>query len=342
MRRIGVEGNDGFRLYIDGRLVVDRWRKESNRAVAADVWLEKGNAYDVRLEFHEPVRNGAVRLVWDHGRKGDADRGIEEAVALARSSDLAVVAAGIEEGEGRDRADIRLPGRQAELIRRIAAAGMPTVVVLYGGSAVEMADWIDAADAILMAWYPGEQGGAAVADVLLGDVNPSGRLPVTFPRSVGQLPLVYNHEPTGRHDDYLGLSGEPLFPFGFGLSYTDFRYSGLAIEPGTIPSDGTARVEFTVTNVGPVAGAEVVQLYVHERLASVTRPVLALAGFRRIVLGPGETVQVAFEVGPWELALSDAGIGEFVEPGEFEVYVGSSSRDLRLKGILRLVGSEED
>jgi beta-glucosidase len=341
-RRIGVEGNDGFRLYVDGRLVVDRWRKESHRTVAADVRLEKGKVYDIRLEFYEPVRNGAVRLVWDHGRKDGADRGIEEAVTLARSSDLAVVAAGIEEGEGRDRADIRLPGRQAELIRRVAATGTPTAVVIYGGSAVDMADWIDAADAILMAWYPGEEGGEAVADVLLGDADPSGRLPITFPRSVGQLPLVYNHEPTGRLDDHLGLPGEPLFPFGFGLSYTEFRYSGLTIEPGTIPSDGTARVECSVTNAGPVAGAEVVQLYVHERLASVTRPVLALGGFRRIVLEPGRTAKVAFEISPWELVLSDAGIGEFVEPGEFEVYVGGSSRDIRLKGILTFVRSGRD
>jgi beta-glucosidase len=334
MRRIGVEGNDGFRLYLDGRLVVDRWRKESYRSAAADVRLEKGKTYDMRLEFHEPVRNGEVRLVWNFGRKKDGGRGIEEAVELARSSDLAIVAAGIEEGEGRDRADIRLPGRQAELVRLVAATGTPTVVAIYGGSAVDMADWIDAADAVLMAWYPGEEGGGALADVLWGDADPSGRLPVTFPRSVGQLPLAYIHEPTGRLDDYLDLTGEPLFPFGFGLSYTDFRYSDLAIEPGRISPDGTARVGCTVTNVGPVAGAEVVQLYMHDRLASVARPVLELKGFRRVVLEPGASATISFDLGPEELSLPDVNMKDAVEPGEFDIYIGSSSRDIRLKGVL--------
>jgi beta-glucosidase len=333
-RRIGVEGNDGFRLFLDGRLLVDRWRKESYRAVSADVRLEKGKAYDLRLEFYEPVRNGAVRLVWDYGRKNEPERAIEEAVRLARSSQLAIIAAGIEEGEGRDRADIRLPGRQAELIRRVAATGTPAVVVIYGGSAVEMSDWIDAADAVLLAWYPGEEGGRAVADVLWGEANPSGRLPITFPRSVGQLPLVYNHKPTGRLDDYLDLSGEPLFPFGFGLSYTDFRYSGLTIEPGRVEPDGTARVACTVTNAGRIAGAEVVQLYVHDPLASVVRPVLELKGFRRVVLAPGASETVSFDLGPRELSFLDAALRHVVEPGDLEILVGSSSRDIRLRGIL--------
>jgi beta-glucosidase len=333
-RRVGVEGNDGFRLFLDGRLLVDRWRKESYRAVAADVRLEKGKACDLRLEFYEPVRNGEVRLVWDYGRKDDQERRVDEAVRLARGSDMAIIAAGIEEGEGRDRADIRLPGRQAELIRRVAATGTPTVVVIYGGSAVEMSDWVDAADAVLLAWYPGEEGGGAVADILYGDANPSGRLPITFPRSVGQLPLVYNHKPTGRLDDYLNMTGEPLFPFGFGLSYTDFRYSGLTIEPGRIALDRTARVVCTVTNAGPVAGAEVVQLYVHDPLASVIRPVLELKGFRRVVLAPGSSETVSFDLGPRELAFLDAEMSAVVETGELEVLVGSSSRDIRLKGIL--------
>lgn len=335
-RRIGVEGNDGFRLYLDGRLVVDRWRKESFQAATADVRLRKGQAYDLRLEFHEPVRSGEVRLVWDYGAKDESWQRIGEAIDLARSSDLALVAAGIEEGEGRDRSDIRLPGRQAEMIRLIAATGTPTVVILYGGSAVDMTDWIGEADAVLAVWYPGEEGGGAVADVLWGVASPCGRLPATFPRSAGQLPLVYNHKPTGRLDDYADSTGEPLFPFGFGLSYADFRYEGLIIAPASMGQDGTARVSCTVTNTGPVAGAEVVQLYVHDRLASVARPVLELKGFRRVLLEPGASAGVEFELGRAELALLDAHLKEIVEPGEFEIYVGSSSRDIRLKGILTI------
>jgi beta-glucosidase len=332
-RRIGVEG-DGFRLWLDGRLVLDRWRKSSVAVSSVEARLEKGRACDLRLEFHEPVRSGVVRLVWDYGLRDDSERKIREAIGLARASDLAVVAAGIEEGEGRDRSDIRLPGRQAELIRRIAAAGVPTIVIIYGGSAVDMSDWLGAARAVLMAWYPGEEGGRAVADVLWGAADPGGRLPVTFPRTAGQLPLVYDHKPTGRLDDYLDSTGEPLFPFGFGLSYTEFRYSDLSIAPAAIPPGGTARVSLRIENVGPHAGTEVVQLYVHDPLASVTRPVLALGGFRKVFLEPGASATVSFELGPRELALLDEAMREAVEPGEFQVYVGGSSRDIRLKGVL--------
>ncbi len=268
------------------------------------------------------------------GGSADIERAIDEAVRLARASDVAIVAAGLEEGEARDRSDIRLPGRQAELIRRVAATGTPTVVVIYGGSAVDMRDWIGDADAILMAWYPGQEGGRAVADVLWGDADPGGRLPLTFPLAAGQLPLVYNHRPTGRFDGYLDLPGDPLFPFGFGLSYTDFRCEGLTVEPAAIGADGTARVGCTVTNAGSRAGAEVVQLYVHDILASVVRPVLELKGFRKVRLAPGASTRVEFEIGPRELALLDANMRETVEPGEFRIFVGRSSRDIRLEGVL--------
>jgi beta-glucosidase len=259
---------------------------------------------------------------------------IEAAVRLARGAGLAVVAAGIEEGEARDRSDIRLPGRQAEMIRRVAATGTPTVVVLFGGSAVAMSDWFEASDAVLLAWYPGEEGGRAVADVLWGDADPGGRLPVTFPLAVGQQPLVYNHKPTGRFDGYLDLPGDPLFPFGFGLSYTEFAYADLAIEPTTIAPGGTARVSCRVTNTGARAGTEVVQLYVRDKLASVVRPVLELKGFRKVALAAGESAKVTFELGPEELSMLDAAMRRVVEPGEFEVRIGRSSRDIRLEGLL--------
>jgi beta-glucosidase len=220
------------------------------------------------------------------------------------------------------------------MIRLVAATGMPTVVVLYGGSAVAMSDWLEAADAVVMAWYPGEEGGGAVADVLWGDADPAGRLPITFPLAVGQLPLVYNHKPTGRFDGYLDLPGDPLFPFGFGLSYTEFAYSNLTVEPKAIALDGAARVTCTVTNAGARSETEVVQLYIHDRLASVVRPILELKGFRKVFLAPGESAKVEFTLGPAELSLLDARMKEVVEPGEFEIFVGRSSRDIRLKGVL--------
>jgi beta-glucosidase len=245
-----------------------------------------------------------------------------------------VVVAGIEEGEFRDRARLSLPGRQEELIRAVAATGTPVVVVLVGGSAITMSGWFDTVDGVLLAWYPGEEGGHAVADVLFGDANPAGRLPVTFPVAEGQLPLTYNHKPTGRGDDYLDLSGQPLFPFGFGLSYTNFGYSDLRIAPAEIGPGAGAEVRLRVRNTGTRAGDEVVQLYLRDVLASVARPVLMLAGFQRIRLGPGEEREVRFALGPEQLRMLDADMQWVVERGVFRVLVGASSRDIRLRGEL--------
>jgi beta-glucosidase len=259
---------------------------------------------------------------------------IDSAVAVARTGDVAIVVAGIEEGEFRDRAFLRLPGHQEELIERVAATGTPVVVVLIGGSAITMSPWLDEVAAVLDAWYPGEAGADAVADVLFGDYNPAGRLPVTFPMAEGQLPLIYNHKPTGRGDDYVDLTGQPLFPFGFGLSYTTFEYSNLSIEPATIAPDSSTIVRLTVKNTGNVAGDEVVQLYIRDILASVARPVMELRGFTRIHIAPGEAREVAFLLGPEHLRMLDGDMRWVVEPGAFRVMVGASSKDIRLRGSL--------
>ncbi len=245
-----------------------------------------------------------------------------------------MIVAGIEEGEFRDRASLRLPGHQEELIREVAATGTPCVVVLVGGSAITMSAWLDRVGAVLDVWYPGEAGGRAVAEVLFGASDPGGRLPITFPVSEGQLPLVYDHKPTGRGDDYVDLTGQPLFPFGYGLSYTSFDYTGLTIEPAEMPASGHATLRCRVKNVGSRAGDEVVQLYVKDELASVTRPVLQLAGFRRVRLAPGEVREVTFVLGPAALRMLDRDLRWVVEPGVFRVLVGGSSRDLRLRGTL--------
>ncbi len=334
VRHIGVVGSDGFRLYLDGRLVLDDWEKRSAGARLAAVTLESGQSYELRLEFFETTGNGRVRLVWDAGVSDDWRGAIGRATRLARASDVAVIVAGIEEGEFRDRASLRLPGHQDELIRAVAATGRPCVVVLVGGSAITMSAWLDRVGAVLDVWYPGEAGGRAVAEVLLGASNPGGRLPITFPVSEGQLPLVYDHKPTGRGDDYVDLTGLALFPFGYGLSYTSFAYSDLTIEPAEILPTGHATVRCRVKNSGSRAGDEVVQLYVRDELASVTRPVLQLAGFQRLRLAPGEEKEVSFVLGPEALRLLDRDLKWVVEPGAFRVLVGASSRDLRLRGTL--------
>jgi beta-glucosidase len=332
--RLGVAGNDGYRLWLDGRLLIDRWRKQSNGASLQEVRLERGRAYALRLEYFETMGNGHVRLVWDVGLPRDRDQKITEALAVAESGDAVIVVAGIEEGEFRDRSSLRLPGQQEDLIRAVARTGKPVVVVLIGGSAITMSGWLDQVGAVLHAWYPGEQGGRAVADVLFGDTNPSGRLPITFPLAEGQLPLVYNHKPTGRGDDYLDLTGQPLFPFGYGMSYSAFTYSALSVTPAVIGASGTATVRCRVRNQGPLPGAEVVQLYIRDELASVAQPVISLQGFRRIKLDVGEEREVTFTLGPTELSLLDESLQRTVEPGAFRVMIGASSRDLRLRGTL--------
>ena len=332
--KIGIDGNDGYRLYIDDAPVIDNWRKLSRRTVLAEYDFQKDREYNIRIEFFEPAGNAWFRLVWNVGAATGWQADMDEAVTLARESDAVVVAVGIEEGEFKDRARLGLPGRQEELIRRVSAAGKPTVVVLVGGSAVTMSGWLDSVPAVLDAWYPGEQGGNAVADVLLGAYNPAGRLPITFPVAEGQLPLVYNHKPTGRGDDYGDLTGQPLFPFGFGLSYTSFTYSDLSIDTQQIPPAASAVVRCKVRNTGEVEGDEVVQLYIHDEVASMARPVTELKGFERVRLKPGEVKEVRFTVTPEALSLLDKDLKSVVEPGAFRIMIGSSSKDIRLRKII--------
>ncbi|RYG06025.1 MAG: hypothetical protein EOO02_01975, partial [Chitinophagaceae bacterium] len=339
--QLGLEGNDGFRLYIDGKIIVDRWNKQSYRTETKAFDFIAGRQYEIRIEFYQPAGNAAVKLVWNYGVKDNTEALIVQAVENAKRSDIAIITAGIHEGEFQDRAFLELPGKQEELIRRVAATGKPVVVLLVGGSAVTMSSWINKVQGIVDIWYPGEEGGNAVADVLLGKYNPAGRLPITFPVSVSQVPLVYNHKPTGRGDDYYDLSGEPLFPFGFGLSYTKFGYSDLKFEKSSFRVGDSTIVSFVVKNEGQVEGDEVVQLYIHDELASLARPVLELKGFQRISLKPGESKTIRFRIGSEQLSMLDKSLKPVVEPGTFAVMIGASSKDLRLMGKLGVNASEE-
>jgi beta-glucosidase len=199
-----------------------------------------------------------------------------------------------------------------------------------------MSGWMDRVNAIGMVWYPGEEGGRGVADVLTGKVSPAGRLPVTFPVHEAQLPLSYWHLPTGRGDDYHNLSGEPLFPFGFGLSYTTFEYSDLRLSDTVMKAGDTAWVSLTVKNTGRFDGDEVVQLYVRDELASVSRPVMELKAFQRISLRRGMSEQVKLAITPEMLTMWGADMKERIEPGDFRIMVGASSKDIRWKGTLRV------
>ncbi|MCH5599392.1 glycoside hydrolase family 3 protein [Niabella ginsengisoli] len=332
--KIGLEGNDGYRLYINDKLVIGNWQKLSYQTLLKDYRFEANKKYNIKIEFYETNGNGTIKFVWNEGKPDRTQQKIEAAAALARKADAAIVVAGITEGEFLDRAMLSLPGHQEALINAIAATGKPVIVLFVGGSAITMNNWKDKVAAIGHTWYGGEESGRAVADILFGDYNPAGRLPITFPVHEAQLPLVYNHKPTGRGDDYNNLSGQPLFPFGYGLSYTNFEYSNLHLDKKAIATTDSTTLSFTIKNIGNRDGDEVVQLYIHDELASVVRPVMELKGFQRIHLKAGESKTIHFKITPELLSMLDKNLKTVIEPGTFRIMIGASSKDIRLKEVL--------
>jgi len=269
----------------------------------------------------------------------DATNGFAEAVAAARQADVAIVFVGEAKemvGEAASRSTLDLPGRQMDLVKEINSAGKPTIVVLVNGRPPTIGWIADNVPAILESWMGGTEAGNAIADILFGDVNPGGKLPVTFPRVVGQVPIYYNHMNTGRPPEannrytskYLDALWTPQFPFGFGLSFTKFKISNLELNAERIRPDGKLSVSVQVENVGKRAGDEVVQLYVRDVAASMTRPVKELKGFQRVTLQPGEKKRIEFSLTRQQLGFYNREMKFVVEPGEFKVMVGASSENL--------------
>jgi beta-glucosidase len=267
--------------------------------------------------------------------ESDDKTGFAEAIALAGKSDMVVLVVGETQdmsGEARCRSSLDLPSIQQALIKAVHASGVPTVVVLMNGRPLSIRWTADHVPAILEAWHLGVECGHAVADVLFGDVNPGGKLPVTFPRTVGQIPIYYNHKNTGRPPEpirftskYIDLPSTPLFPFGWGLSYTKFEFTNLTINPGRMARHGRIKVSVDVRNVGGREGDEVVQLYIRDLVGSMTRPVRELKGFRRIHLESGEQKTVSFMLAHEQLGFHNRQMQHVVEPGSFKLWVGPSS-----------------
>jgi beta-glucosidase len=274
--------------------------------------------------------------------------GFEAAVNAARESDVVIVAVGESaemSGEAASRSSLDLPGLQLDLVKAVQAAGKSVVVVLMNGRPLTI-NWIaEKTPAILETWFAGSQAGNAIADVLFGDVNPGGKLPVTFPRAVGQIPIYYNHMNTGRPPDsnnkytskYLDIPWTPLFPFGYGLSYTQFKFTNLKLSAQRILPNGQLTVSVDIENVGQRAGDEVVQLYIRDVVASMTRPVKELKGFQRVTLQPGQKTEVRFQLAYEQLAFYNRAMKFVVEPGEFKIMVGPNSQDL-LETNFQVVG----
>jgi beta-glucosidase len=284
--------------------------------------------------------------------------GFEQAVQTAKNADVAIVVVGEQarreggknlqpptDGEGFDIANLDLTGVQEDLIQAIQATGKPTILVLINGRPLSIRWEADHIPAIVEAWEPGERGGEAVADVLFGDYNPSGRLAITIPRGVGQLPSYYNYPLSKSYwvdggwthtRGYVDMPGTPLYPFGYGLSYTQFQYTSLRLDPAHIYIAGNTRVSVDVENAGKRAGVETVQLYVREHFTPTATPVKQLRGFERVTLDPGQKKTVSFTVGPEDLQLLDRDMRWVVVPGDFEIMVGKSSADIALHGTLNV------
>ena len=315
-------------------------------------WRAQGRSEDVvTLRAALEAAHGDVTFARGVDSRSDDSSGIAAAVRNAADADMIVLAIGEDfdwSGEARSRSSLALPGRQIELFQALKQTGKPIVVVLMGGRPLAIPEVADTADAIIATWLLGVEAGPAIVDTLFGRANPGGKLPVSFPRTTGQVPVHYDHLPSGRPADpdlakdtarYMDVPITPLYAFGHGLSYTQFDYGEATLSNPTLPADGGAvTVSVAVTNSGPVDGDEVVQLYVRDPVASVSRPVMQLRGFERISLKAGETKEVAFTLTAEQFALWDNDGGWAIEPGRIEVMIGSASNDIRSLAAFDVVG----
>jgi beta-glucosidase len=311
--------------------------------------LQAGTAYELRVEYFQEGGDYTARMDWSPPNP----QPFADAVTAAEKSDVAVVCVSTmgDEGEGHDRPSMDLPDNQAALISAVAAVNKKTIVVLNSGTPVTMTDWLAHVPAVLESWFPGQEGGTALAAILFGDVNPSGKLPDTFGASRDDYPDADNypgqndqvHYAEGiyvgyRHFDKDGI--KPLFPFGYGLSYTTFRYSNLRRSSNKLSPDGAITASVDITNTGNRAGEEVAELYLHDLHPKIDKPVRELKGFAKVALEPGETKSVNFTVTPRDLAYFDVHGEQWkADAAKYEIEVGDSSRDIRQKTPVQLTGT---
>jgi len=319
--------DDGGRVYLDDKPVIDDWGNGAKHMADTIIKLEKGRVYDLKIEYFEGSLTSMVNFGWD----ATPEAYIPDALRKVSKADAAVVVCGMYDEENHDRASLTLSPSQEALIKAVSKTGKPMAVVLQSANVITMQAWEKEVPAIIEAWYPGEKGGIAIAEALLGDLNPGGKLPATFPQTIGQVPMNYNAYPIKARATYTVVGNEPLFPFGHGLSYTTFEYSNLKISTAEIKTDDSISISLIVKNTGNRHGDEVVQLYIHDKVASYVQPVKELKRFKRLSVEPGETKKVKFTLYPEDLAIWDKNMEHTVEPGDFAVMVGSSSEDIRME-----------
>lgn len=326
--KFGATVDDGVRLWLNNELIIDMWSGGARRLAETEVILEKGKIYDFKMEYFDNGFWAYAQLGWNI----NVEENIPKAIQLAKASDVIIVVVGMYENENWDRADLDLAEEQEALILELAKLNKPMVVIIQSGTVITTYDWIDKVDAVMVAWYPGCEGGNAIGQAIFGDYNPGGKLPITFPKVTGQVPLNYNMLPKGKGSiKFIGDFNEPQFCFGHGISYTQFAYSDLQLSAEKIGGRDTLYLSFLVKNIGDRDGDEVPQLYIHDRYASVSQPLKKLSDFKRITLKSGESQIVTFSLTQEKLKIWDINMKHVVEPGEFEIMIGASSNDIRLK-----------
>jgi beta-glucosidase len=330
IHHIGTSCDDGSRLYLDGKLIINDWTEHGEKPISAEVELEPGKEYEVVFEYFENSLGASARLTWDLGQKD-----FSKAKKVAARNDVVILALGISPGisqEELDRTEIELPQVQRDLIAEVASVNPHIIIVLVNGGPVALAGTETEAEAIVEAWYSGEFGGRAIADVLFGDVNPGGRLPETFYASTQQLPSMSDYDLINHPRTYMYFDQPVLYPFGHGLSYTQFTYRNLTLNSDKIKEDGKVEMQFTIQNTGKTEGDEVAQVYVHDVNASIKVPINQLKRFQRITLAPGENKTLTFKIPASEFSFYDTRTNDLkIDAGQWEIQVGSSSKDIRLK-----------
>ncbi|MBN1693831.1 glycoside hydrolase family 3 C-terminal domain-containing protein [candidate division WOR-3 bacterium] len=327
---LGTRTDDGSRLYLDNKLLFEDWTDHGEKPNKVNIELKAGKEYKIVFEYYDNGLGATARLVWDLGQQD-----FDAAKELAKENDVVILVLGTHpliSQEENDRMDITLPEVQRELVREITQVNSNIIIVLINGGPVALSGTEKDASAIVEAWYNGQASGTAIADVLFGDVNPGGKLPETFYASTEQLPSFADYDIINHGRTYMYFEKPVLYPFGHGLSYTTFKYSNLKLSAGKIGKNGSIKIQCTVQNTGSYKGDEVVQVYVRDIRASVKVPIRQLKRFGRITLKPGEQKTVSFNLPASELSFYDIKSNDFiVEPGEFEIQVGSSSEDIRLR-----------
>jgi beta-glucosidase len=335
IHHIGTSCDDGSRLYLDGKLVIDDWTEHGEKPIKAKVELIPGKEYNVMLEYFDNTLGATARLTWDLGQKD-----FNKAKEAAAKNDAVILVLGISPGisqEELDRTKIELPQVQRDLINEVASVNPNIVIVLVNGGPIALAGTENKAEAIVEEWYAGEFSGKAIANVLFGDVNPGGKLPETFYASTKQLPPMSDYDLINHPRTYMYFEQQVLYPFGHGLSYTQFEYSNLKLNSDKIKSDGEVELQFVVKNTGKLKGDEVAQVYAHAVDAQMKVPINQLKRFQKTTLEPGETKTLTFKIPASEFSFYSSKTNDFkIEPGNWEIQVGSSSKDIRLKKIITI------